>query len=111
MRGGAVWIQKKMRSFPVRKTSGERTRLACWQWRPRHCKPQIHLFSGARSMMHFCEAAEMCTRAACAPQKGVPDSLASACRYCTVTSVPTGISEKNLRAVSSGNRMQPCDAG
>lgn len=31
--------------------------------------------------------------------------------YCTVTSVPTGISEKNLRAVSSGNRMQPCDAG
>jgi len=32
-------------------------------------------------------------------------------RYCTVTSVPTGISEKNLRAVSSGNRMQPCDAG
>jgi hypothetical protein len=31
--------------------------------------------------------------------------------YCTVTSVPTGISEKNFRAVSSGNRMQPCDAG
>ncbi|PYK46127.1 MAG: hypothetical protein DME53_03675 [Verrucomicrobia bacterium] len=31
--------------------------------------------------------------------------------YCTLTSVPTGISEKNLRAVSSGNRMQPCDAG
>ena len=31
--------------------------------------------------------------------------------YCTVTSVPTGISEKNLRAVSAGNRMQPCDAG
>jgi len=31
--------------------------------------------------------------------------------YCTVTSVPTGISEKNLRAASSGNRMQPCDAG
>jgi len=34
-----------------------------------------------------------------------------ALHYCTVTSVPTGISEKNLRAVSSGNRMQPCDAG
>ena len=34
-----------------------------------------------------------------------------ALRYCTVTSVPTGISEKNLRAVSAGNRMQPCDAG
>src|SRR5438477_5883544 len=32
-------------------------------------------------------------------------------RYCTVTRVPTGISEKNLRAASSGNRMQPCDAG
>jgi hypothetical protein len=31
--------------------------------------------------------------------------------YCTVTSVPTGISEKNLRAASSGNRMHPCDAG
>ena len=31
--------------------------------------------------------------------------------YCTVTSVPTGISEKNLRAASSGNLMQPCDAG
>ena len=31
--------------------------------------------------------------------------------YCTVTSVPTGSSEKNLRAASSGNRMQPCDAG
>ena len=31
--------------------------------------------------------------------------------YCTATTVPTGISEKNLRAVSSGNRMQPCDAG
>jgi hypothetical protein len=42
-----------------------------------------------------------------------PDSLGvrSHVRYCTVTSVPTGISEKNLRAVSSGNRMQPCDAG
>jgi hypothetical protein len=25
--------------------------------------------------------------------------------------VPTGISEKNLRAASSGNLMQPCDAG
>ena len=34
-----------------------------------------------------------------------------ALRYCTVTSVPTGISEKNLRAVSAGNRMQPWDAG
>jgi hypothetical protein len=31
--------------------------------------------------------------------------------YCTVTSVPIGISEKNLRAASSGNRMQPCEAG
>ena len=31
--------------------------------------------------------------------------------YCTLTSVPTGISEKNLRAASSGNLMQPCDAG
>ncbi len=31
--------------------------------------------------------------------------------YCTLTSVPTGISEKNLRAASSGSRMQPCDAG
>ena len=43
----------------------------------------------------------------------VPDSFGvrSRVRYCTVTSVPTGISEKNLRAVSSGNRMQPCDAG
>ena len=42
-----------------------------------------------------------------------PDSFGvrSLVRYCTVTSVPTGISEKNLRAVSSGNRMQPCDAG
>jgi hypothetical protein len=41
------------------------------------------------------------------------DSLGvrSRVRYCTVTSVPTGISEKNFRAVSSGNRMQPCDAG
>ena len=37
--------------------------------------------------------------------------VGSRVRYCTVTSVPTGISEKNLRAVSSGNRMQPCDAG
>ena len=44
---------------------------------------------------------------------GLLDSQARtlALRYCTVTSVPTGISEKNLRAVSSGNRMQPCDAG
>ena len=43
----------------------------------------------------------------------LPDSFGvrSHVRYCTVTSVPTGISEKNLRAVSSGNRMQPCDAG
>ena len=43
----------------------------------------------------------------------LPDSFGvrSRVRYCTVTSVPTGISEKNLRAVSSGNRMQPCDAG
>jgi hypothetical protein len=43
----------------------------------------------------------------------LPDSFGvrSLVRYCTVTSVPTGISEKNLRAVSSGNRMQPCDAG
>ena len=43
----------------------------------------------------------------------LPDSfrVRSHVRYCTVTSVPTGISEKNLRAVSSGNRMQPCDAG
>ena len=43
----------------------------------------------------------------------LPDSfgVGSCFRYCTVTSVPTGISEKNLRAVSSGNRMQPCDAG
>ena len=43
----------------------------------------------------------------------LPDSFGvrSQVRYCTVTSVPTGISEKNLRAVSSGNRMQPCDAG
>src|SRR5437016_1445751 len=31
--------------------------------------------------------------------------------YCTVTNVPIGISEKNLRAASSGNRMQPCEAG
>jgi hypothetical protein len=31
--------------------------------------------------------------------------------YWTVTTVPTGISEKNLRAVSSGKRIQPCDAG
>jgi hypothetical protein len=53
-----------------------------------------------------------------APQKDFlfscfPDSFGarSLVRYCTVTSVPTGISEKNLRAVSSGNRMQPCDAG
>jgi hypothetical protein len=37
--------------------------------------------------------------------------VGSRVRYCTVTSVPTGISEKSLRAVSSGNRMQPCDAG
>jgi len=37
--------------------------------------------------------------------------VGSRVRYCTVTSVPTGISEKNFRAVSSGNRMQPCDAG
>jgi hypothetical protein len=43
----------------------------------------------------------------------LPDSFGvrSHVRYCTVTSVPTGISEKNLRAVSSGNLMQPCDAG
>ena len=43
----------------------------------------------------------------------LPDSFGvrSHVRYCTVTSVPTGISEKNLRAVSSGNRMHPCDAG
>src|SRR5215831_3900978 len=38
----------------------------------------------------------------------IGDCLAA---YCTVTSVPTGSSEKNLRAASSGNRMQPCDAG
>src|SRR6267143_1039318 len=31
--------------------------------------------------------------------------------YCTVTNVPIGISEKNLRAASSGNRMHPCEAG
>jgi hypothetical protein len=43
----------------------------------------------------------------------LPDSFSvrSRVRYCTVTSVPTGISEKNLRAVSSGNRMHPCEAG
>jgi len=86
-------------------------------------------------MRNFGEAAEIYTRAACAPQRSrdepivetVRHALAAArrecapyedscvpgflIRYCTVTSVPTGISEKNLRAVSSGNRMQPCDAG
>src|SRR5581483_3247313 len=31
--------------------------------------------------------------------------------YCTVTSVPIGISEKNFRAASSGNLMHPCEAG
>src|SRR4051794_38758254 len=43
--------------------------------------------------------------------RALPIGVGSYIRYCTVTSVPTGISEKNLRAVSSGNRMQPCDAG
>jgi hypothetical protein len=41
----------------------------------------------------------------------INSGVSSRFRYCTVTSVPTGISEKNLRAVSAGNRMQPCDAG
>ena len=31
--------------------------------------------------------------------------------YFTVTNVPTGISEKSLRAKSPGSRMQPCEAG
>ena len=43
--------------------------------------------------------------------RALPIGVGLYIRYCTVTSVPTGISEKNLRAVSSGNRMQPCDAG
>ena len=43
--------------------------------------------------------------------RALPIRRCSRVRYCTVTSVPTGISEKNFRAVSSGNRMQPCDAG
>ena len=47
----------------------------------------------------------------CFPAFLIPFGVRSHVRYCTVTSVPTGISEKNLRAVSSGNRMQPCDAG
>ena len=63
--------------------------------------------------------AEPTSRPAVAPRQEdflfscLPDSFVvrSHVRYCTVTSVPTGISEKNLRAVSSGNRMQPCDAG
>src|ERR1700692_3317992 len=32
-------------------------------------------------------------------------------RHLTVTSVPTGISVKSLRAASPGRRMQPCEAG
>ena len=63
--------------------------------------------------------AEATSRPAVAPHQEdflfscLPDSFGvrSHVRYCTVTTVPTGISEKNLRAVSSGNRMQPCDAG
>ncbi|PYJ23126.1 MAG: hypothetical protein DME99_03755 [Verrucomicrobia bacterium] len=31
--------------------------------------------------------------------------------YCTVTSVPIGISEKNLRAASGGSLIHPWDAG
>jgi hypothetical protein len=45
------------------------------------------------------------------PLRNAENSRQSPGAYWTVTKVPTGISEKNLRAASSGNRMQPCDAG
>ncbi len=50
-------------------------------------------------------AKEMRSRASAIPRK-----IAGHCHW-TVTSVPMGISEKNLRAASEGSRMQPCDAG
>src|SRR4029434_7853361 len=39
------------------------------------------------------------------------DSRRTIVCYFTVTSVPIGISEKNLRAASEGSRIQPCEAG
>ena len=95
----------------------------------------ISRWQGESACLHISLRRESCVRqmhshARCAQQSGssrpavaphqedflfscLPDSFGvrSHVRYCTVTSVPTGISEKNLRAVSSGNRMQPCDAG
>src|SRR6266481_7758503 len=41
----------------------------------------------------------------CFPAFLIHSAFRSHVRYCTVTTVPTGISEKNLRAVSAGNRM------
>jgi hypothetical protein len=82
-------------------------------------KPTPHLYPlpfvrgearrGDKAKVTIAEATSRPTKKiSCLPNSfGVGSRL----RYCTVTSVPTGISEKNLRAVSSGNRMQPCDAG
>jgi len=108
MRQRAVWIQEKTRRFPAA-TLFAGCQLTLLE-RPLSSADDPHRDSFRRTRRG--------EQALVAPYKGilfswVPDSfeLLFAHRYCTVTTVPTGISEKNLRAVSSGNRMQPCDAG
>jgi hypothetical protein len=55
-----------MRILAIANQRGERTRLACWRWRPRH--RELFLCNYGREVS-FGEAPKGAREGACAPQK------------------------------------------
>src|SRR2546423_15015325 len=48
--------------------SGERTRLACWRWRPRHNELSLGAYDRSRLQCRFGAAPNRARDGACAPQ-------------------------------------------